>query len=91
MSSLYGHTHALVRGLASTFLDSLKLEPPPEPIDIAKAEEQHEAYNQLIKALVPSVIHVPADDAHPDCVFIEDAILIIDGTAVACRSGAPSR
>lgn len=87
----YHYTHALVRGLPATFEDSLKLEPPPVPIDIAKAHEQHEDYTRLVLELVPLVIDVPADDACPDCVFIEDSIIIIDEVAVLCRSGAPSR
>lgn len=87
----YYYTHALVRGLPATFEDSLKLEPPPEPIDMAKTHEQHEEYARLLRDLVPSVINVAADNACPDCVFIEDAVIIVDETAVVCRSGAPSR
>lgn len=37
----FDYTHALVRGLPESFPDSLKLHPPPEPIDMPKASAWH--------------------------------------------------
>ena len=38
------------------------------------------------------VIEVAADDAHPDCVFIEDTVVVLPGgVAVVARPGADSR
>jgi hypothetical protein len=58
---------ALVRGLARTFQESLKMAPASEQktIDMAKAHEQQQAYVQLLRSLLPDVIEVPADHAHP--------------------------
>lgn len=67
----FAYTDALVRGLPSTFEDGLKLAPPPTPVDLPLAHQQHDAYTALLRSLVPNVVEVPADDAHPDCVFIE--------------------
>jgi hypothetical protein len=58
---------ALVRGLAKTFQDSIKMAPAAEqqPISMAKAREQQQAYVQLLRSLLQEVIELPADDAHP--------------------------
>ncbi|KAF6251148.1 dimethylarginine dimethylaminohydrolase 1 [Scenedesmus sp. NREL 46B-D3] len=84
---------ALVRGLARSFRDSLKLAPAAEQqlIDMAKAHEQKQAYVQLLRGLLHDVIEVPADDAHPDCVFIEDAAVVVGRTAVIANIGATER
>ncbi|GFR47951.1 hypothetical protein Agub_g9755, partial [Astrephomene gubernaculifera] len=85
-------THALVRGLAGTFEDALALEPPPEPIIVTLASEQHNQYTALLRSLVPKVVEISADDSCPDCVFIEDTALVInDQHAIITRPGAPSR
>jgi dimethylargininase len=34
---------------------------------------------------------VAADEAHPDCVFIEDTVVVVGDVAVITRPGAPSR
>jgi dimethylargininase len=34
---------------------------------------------------------VRADDAHPDCVFVEDVAVVLGSVAVMTRPGAPSR
>lgn len=52
----FHYTFALVRGLPASFEDSLKL--VPVPIDVARAAHQHEAYNALLRELLPSVIEV---------------------------------
>ena len=71
MPAWFDYTHAFIRGLPASFPDSLKLHPPSVPIDMALAAAQHEAYAQLVRSLVPHVIQVEADEACPDCVFIE--------------------
>jgi N-dimethylarginine dimethylaminohydrolase len=69
--SHFDSTVAFLRDLPSSFLDSLKLHPPPVPIDMSRAYEQHASYAQLIKQLVGSIVNVHADENCPDCVFIE--------------------
>ena len=60
-------------------------------IDVARAREQHHQYRALLAELGCEVISLPADDAHPDCVFVEDAALVFDELAVITRPGAESR
>ncbi|PNH11774.1 N(G),N(G)-dimethylarginine dimethylaminohydrolase 1 [Tetrabaena socialis] len=85
-------THALCRGLASTFEEALQLEPPPEPINVVKARAQHDDYTALLRQLGVEVLELPGDDACPDCVFIEDTALVINqGQAVITRPGGATK
>jgi dimethylargininase len=60
-------------------------------IDYERAREQHEQYRALLASLGCEVLSLPADEAHPDCVFIEDTAVILDDLAVITRPGAASR
>lgn len=83
--------HALVRGLAGSFADAITGEPLEEPIDLELARQQHDSYVEVLKSLVSSVTELPADDAHPDCCFIEDTAVVAGDTAVVTRIGAGPR
>ncbi|MBA2727639.1 MAG: hypothetical protein H0U49_05650 [Parachlamydiaceae bacterium] len=100
-SSLYGqltsltdslfYQSALVRDLSDSFKDSLKLNTPTISIDLNLAKQQHENYIALLEKLVLKVIRLEADPNHPDCNFIEDTAIIVDGIAVISRMGALER
>jgi dimethylargininase len=62
-----------------------------EPIDLDRAREQHAAYATLLEDLGFEVVEVPADAAFPDCCFVEDVAVVLDGLAVMTRPGADSR
>jgi dimethylargininase len=61
------------------------------PIDYPRAVTQHTAYERLLEDLGLTVIRVDADDAFPDCCFVEDIAIVLDEIAVLTRPGAPSR
>ncbi|HEX6973779.1 MAG TPA: arginine deiminase-related protein [Vicinamibacterales bacterium] len=61
------------------------------PIDWQRAVEQHEAYRELLASLGCEVVRLPADPAYPDCVFVEDTAIVLDGIAVITNPGAASR
>ena len=61
------------------------------PIDYERAHAQHEQYRALLASLGCAVIALPADAAHPDCVFIEDTAVVLEDLAVITRPGAESR
>jgi dimethylargininase len=61
------------------------------PIDYPRAVTQHTAYEQLLEDLGLTVIRVDADDALPDCCFVEDIAIVLDEIAVLTRPGASSR
>jgi len=62
-----------------------------EPIDYARAVTQHAAYERVLQDLDLQVIRIDADEALPDCCFVEDVAIVLDEFAVATRPGAPSR
>lgn len=60
-------------------------------ISYERAAAQHHEYRALLASLGCEVIDIPADDAYPDCVFIEDTAVVLDDVAVITRPGAESR
>jgi len=61
------------------------------PIDVALARAQHAAYEDALRAAGCTVVRLPALDALPDSVFVEDAAVVVDELAVVTRPGAASR
>jgi dimethylargininase len=82
---------ALARPPGKTFPSALTHVDPPPPIDLALAREQHAGYVAALKNCGVEVTELPADDAHPDSVFVQDRVLILDGRAIVCPSAVESR
>ena len=61
------------------------------PIDYHRAVRQHHQYRQLLRSLGHTVVSLPADERHPDCVFVEDTAIVLPEVAVITRPGAESR
>src|SRR5450759_1238338 len=49
-----------------------------EAIDIARAREQHRAYETCLAELGVEVISLGAEPDYPDAVFVEDAGVVLD-------------
>jgi dimethylargininase len=62
-----------------------------KPIDFARAEAQHDAYERILAANGCEIVHVPAEPDMPDSVFVEDAAVVLDDVAIITRPGAQSR
>ena len=62
-----------------------------EAIDVARAAEQHAAYEDVLRRLGARVVHADPAPEHPDAVFIEDTAVVLRELAVLTRPGAPSR
>jgi dimethylargininase len=62
-----------------------------EPIDYARAVEQHAAYERCLERLGCRVERLPDAPDLPDSVFVEDAAVVFDDVAVIARPGAVSR
>ena len=60
-------------------------------IDVERAAAQHNDYRQALESLGCRVIALPAQDALPDAVFVEDMAIVLDEVAIMTRSGAKSR
>lgn len=61
------------------------------PIDLDRARSQHVEYASVLSSLGCRVIELPALHDHPDSVFVEDTMIVLDELAVMTRPGAPSR
>lgn len=61
-------------------------------VDVSRARAQHDAYVAALRSADGlRVATLPADEAFPDGVFAEDAVVAIGDAAVITRPGAPSR
>jgi dimethylargininase len=62
-----------------------------QPIDVARANAQHRAYQNCLTALGVQVVSLAAEPDLPDAVFVEDPAVILDEVAIISLMGAPSR
>jgi dimethylargininase len=62
-----------------------------EPIDYARAVEQHDAYELCLRRVGCRVERLPDAPDLPDSVFVEDTAVVFDNVAVMARPGAASR
>jgi len=84
-------TRAIVRPPGNTYPDSLTRLDPPPPVDLELARRQHAAYETALRECGLEVIALPPDPEHPDSVFVQDPVLVVDGCAIVCHSAAESR
>jgi dimethylargininase len=61
------------------------------PIDVARAVEQHAAYEEALLLCGCALRRLPPLPDATDGVFVEDTAVLLDGIAVITRPGAPSR
>lgn len=83
-------THALCRLPAKSVTDGLRATDLGDPDPLTFAAE-HASYISALRDAGCVVNVLPADDAFPDSVFIEDPALVLKGTAIVLRPGAETR
>lgn len=62
-----------------------------EPIDFARAAEQHASYEKSLVALGCTIQRLPSLPDLPDSVFVEDTAVVLPELAILTRPGAASR
>jgi dimethylargininase len=62
-----------------------------QPIELATAQEQHHAYENLLGKLGAHVISLPAEPDLPDSMFVEDPAIVLDELAVMLPLGTQTR
>jgi dimethylargininase len=82
---------ALVRRPGPHVGEGIVTHVPRTPVDPGRALEQWQAYVAVLAAAGWSVVEVPPADDCPDAVFVEDALVVAGGLAVATRPGAEPR
>ena len=83
-------TRAITRLPASSIVHGLRAEDLGNP-DHDQMLRDHAHYVMTLKETGASVIELPALDAYPDSVFVEDVALCLPEAAILMRPGAPSR
>jgi dimethylargininase len=86
----YEFTRAITRLPAHSIVDGLRAEDLGNP-DHEQMLKDHAHYVATLKEAGASVTELPALDAYPDSVFVEDVALCLSEAAILMRPGAPSR
>lgn len=86
----YTFTHALCRTPAASVTQGLRAEHRGDPDPDAFLRE-HAGYVEALREAGADVTVLPAQEDFPDSVFIEDPALVLKGTAILLRPGAPTR
>lgn len=82
---------AITRGVSPALADCELSFVERTPIDVARAQAQHDAYCHALQSLGCEVIRLPAEAQFPDSVFVEDVALAFDEVVIATRPGAQTR
>ncbi len=82
---------ALTRALSPRIVDCQLTHLERQPIDLARAAEEHTAYERQLSELGATVRRLPPAPELPDGVFVEDTAVVLDEVAVIARPGAESR
>ena len=82
---------AITRGVGPTFGECNLEFLTRQPIDVARAVEQHRAYEDCLRDLGLDLVSLPANPEFPDGLFVEDPAIVLDEVAIVCRMGAEVR
>ena len=61
------------------------------PVDLVRAQREHEAFVDLLAGLGPTVHVLDTEIASPDLVYTFDPLLLTDRGAIPLRPGKPNR
>jgi dimethylargininase len=84
-------TIALTRSVPPSIVNCELTHLNREPIDFARATEQHGLYERALVALGCTIQRLPSLSDLPDSVFVEDTVLVLPEIAIIARPGAASR
>jgi dimethylargininase len=84
-------THAIVRTPSSRLAEGELTYLARQPIDLARALDQHARYVSMLREHGLEIIHAPEAPEQPDGLFVEDTLVVIAGMAILTRPGAATR
>jgi len=90
MTTPYRFTHAIVRTPAPSAIHGIRADGGPDP-DFPALAAEHDAYVATLRDLGLAVTILPALDAFPDALFVEDVALTFPEGAILLRPGAATR
>ncbi len=80
-----------MRRVPDSFVGCLTHRPAVPPLDSVRARCQQDGYRALLEEGGFTVMVLAADEAHPDCAFVEDTAVVLGDSALGTRPGHPSR
>jgi len=83
-------SHAIVRKPGHSIIDGLSSADNGTP-NLVEFQAHHTTYVELLRSTGATVIELPADEAFPDSVFVEDAALCLPELAITMQPGTPTR
>ena len=91
-SSPFEYDYALVcRSVPKSLVNGLSLA-DHEAVNLDEATAQHRQYLDLLRSFDGlKLIEVDADERFPDCVFVEDTLVVVDNRVFITNPGAESR
>jgi dimethylargininase len=84
-------THAIVRRPSPRLAEGELTHIDRRPLDLDRALAQHRTYVELLAGHGLAIVAAPDAPEHPDGLFVEDALVVVDRVAVLTRPGATSR
>lgn len=82
---------ALTRGVSPSIGDCKLTFMEREPVDVAVATRQHDAYTRCLGQMGVQVISLDLLSESPDAVFIQDTAVVVDEVAVMATMGVACR
>lgn len=84
-------TIALTRSVPPSIVNCELTHLKREPINLARAAEQHSLYEKALIAVGCTIQRLPSLPDLPDSVFVEDMAVVLPELAIVARPGAASR
>ena len=82
------YTHAIVSGIPESLpASALRLDDAGGAVDLEAARRNHADYVAALRSLGIEVLVLEPEEDTPDCVFVEDAVVVGNGKAFITRPG----
>ena len=82
---------AITRGVSPAIVNCELTFVARAPIHLARAVEQHRAYERMLENFGAKIISLPAEPALADSMFVEDPAIVLDELAIIFPLGTESR
>lgn len=84
-------THALIRRPSARLAEGELTHVAKRPVELRLALQQHGVYCDVLARHGLTLVELPELPEHPDGLFVEDVVVMLEGRALLTRPGALSR
>lgn len=82
---IHKYHYAVVSKIPESFARNAHRLNPQRQLDLGMAIKQHDEYVDVLRRLGIDILELPPDERHPECVFVADTAVVINGTALICK------